>query len=408
MGKYYKYKNLEENRFQEFDKSDILSGPLHIAIDITNKCNAKCLHCFNRSGNGLLRNEISDREMLEIFKEIAVIKPFSTCFCGGEPMMKYDLVLRATEVLKNGGVPNIAMVTNGWFLTKDRVISLRNAGLTHIQLSLDGKDAKTHERMRGINGIYEKVLDALNFIDDAGISSAVAFSPTQFNIKQFPEVVELLQKFENLREIKVQPLMPLGKAVEGKSELFASEIIKVRGVEKMYKGHDIKRINDFEIYRCSEGDLKLIYKILNDQDTILDMRDYNTPEELYNAISIRAKVFMYVEDYYLLRKEDEIYGVISIVNGKVYINQTSFIGKIVLTKSFNQQVLKDFIGSVLINYKNEVKKDSKKIRISFENKDTEIYKELIQSLIELSFIKVAELKDELTIGQDVLIYDYFY
>ena len=170
------------------------------------------------------------------------------------------------------------------------------------------------------------------------------------------------------------------------------EIIKVRGVEKMYKGHDIKRINDFEIYRCSEGDLKLIYKILNDQDTILDMRDYNTPEELYNAISIRAKVFMYVEDYYLLRKEDEIYGVISIVNGKV----------------FNQQVLKDFIGSVLINYKNEVKKDSKKIRISFENKDTEIYKELIQSLIELSFIKVAELKDELTIGQDVLIYDYFY
>ena len=41
-------------------------------------------------------------------------------------------------------------------------------------------------------------------------------------------------------------------------------------------------------------------------------------------------------------------------------------------------------------------------------KDTEIYKELIQSLIELSFIKVAELKDELTIGQDVLIYDYFY
>lgn len=62
----------------------------------------------------------------------------------------------------------------------------------------------------------------------------------------------------------------------------------------------------------------------------------------------------------------------------------------------------------IINYKNEVKKDSKKIRISFENKDTEIYKELIQSLIELSFIKVAELKDELTIGQDVLIYDYFY
>ena len=76
------------------------------------------------------------------------------------------------------------------------------------------------------------------------------------------------------------------------------------------------------------------------------------PLRIAHVMMIRLS---HVEDYYLLRKEDEIYGVISIVNGKVYINQTSFIGKIVLTKSFNQQVLKDFIGSVLINYKNEVR-----------------------------------------------------
>ena len=64
--------------------------------------------------------------------------------------------------------------------------------------------------------------------------------------------------------------------------------------------------------------------------------------------------------------------------------------------------------NIQINYKKEVKKDSKKIRISFENKGQKMYKELIQSLKELSFVKVAELKDELTIGQDVIIYDYFY
>lgn len=139
-------------------------------------------------------------------------------------------------------------------------------------------------------------------------------------------------------------------------------------------------------------------------DMLIDIK--NVEEVIKYAITIAGVgiISLFLSYIYNLK----IMKVISIVNGKVYINQTSFIGKIVLTKSFNQQVLKDFIGSVLINYKNEVKKDSKKIRISFENKDTEIYKELIQSLIELSFIKVAELKDELTIGQDVLIYDYFY
>ena len=84
------------------------------------------------------------------------------------------------------------------------------------------------------------------------------------------------------------------------------------------------------------------------------------------------------------------------------------IGKIVILKELEQQILKEFICNVLINYKKEVKKDSKKIRISFENKGQKMYKELIQSLKELSFVKVAELKDELTIGQDVIIYDYFY
>ena len=105
-----------------------------------------------------------------------------------------------------------------------------------------------------------------------------------------------------------------------------------------------------------------------------------------------------MEDFYYTTKEE---------NQAEFVEKHSrFIGYCKPISTEQEAI--DFIGSVIINYKNEVKKDSKKIRISFENKDTEIYKELIQSLIELSFIKVAELKDELTIGQDVLIYDYFY
>lgn len=237
--------------------------------------------------------------------------------------------------------------------------------------------------------INEQGRQILEFIDNRRTVKEII----DLMIQKYPEVGE------NIIENDVYSFLYEGER---------REIIKVKGVEEMYKGHSIKRINDFDVYRCNEGDLKLIYKVLNNQETIMDIKDYNTPEELYNAISIRAKVFMYMEDYYLLRGGEEIYGIISIVNGKAYINQTSFIGKIVILKELEQQILKEFICNVLINYKKEVKKDSKKIRISFENKGQKMYKELIQSLKELSFVKVAELKDELTIGQDVIIYDYFY
>ena len=237
--------------------------------------------------------------------------------------------------------------------------------------------------------INEQGRQILEFIDNRRTVKEII----DLMIQKYPEVGE------NIIENDVYSFLYEGER---------REIIKVKGVEEMYKGHSIKRINDFDVYRCNEGDLKLIYKVLNNQETIMDIKDYNTPEELYNAISIRAKVFTYMEDYYLLRRGEEIYGIISIVNGKAYINQTSFIGKIVILKELEQQILKEFICNVLINYKKEVKKDSKKIRISFENKGQKMYKELIQSLKELSFVKVAELKDELTIGQDVIIYDYFY
>lgn len=237
--------------------------------------------------------------------------------------------------------------------------------------------------------INEQGRQILEFIDNRRTVKEII----DLMIQKYPEVGE------NIIENDVYSFLYEGER---------REIIKVKGVEEMYKGHSIKRINDFDVYRCNEGDLKLIYKVLNNQETIMDIKDYNTPEELYNAISIRAKVFMYMEDYYLLRRGEKIYGIISIVNGKAYINQTSFIGKIVILKELEQQILKEFICNVLINYKKEVKKDSKKIRISFENKGQKMYKELIQSLKELSFVKVAELKDELTIGQDVIIYDYFY
>lgn len=237
--------------------------------------------------------------------------------------------------------------------------------------------------------INEQGRQILEFIDNRRTVKEII----DLMIQKYPEVGE------NIIENDVYSFLYEGER---------REIIKVKGVEEMYKGHSIKRINDFDVYRCNEGDLKLIYKVLNNQETIMDIKDYNTHEELYNAISIRAKVFMYMEDYYLLRRGEEIYGIISIVNGKAYINQTSFIGKIVILKELEQQILKEFICNVLINYKKEVKKDSKKIRISFENKGQKMYKELIQSLKELSFVKVAELKDELTIGQDVIIYDYFY
>lgn len=53
------------NRF-----THILRAPHQVSFDITNKCNLRCLHCFNSSGeNDVVKNELSDEEVLSSYYE---------------------------------------------------------------------------------------------------------------------------------------------------------------------------------------------------------------------------------------------------------------------------------------------------------------------------------------------------
>ena len=73
---------------------DSVTGPLHLALDITNKCNYRCLHCYNASGeNCVVDNELTDEEVLELINQISKIKPHTFCFCGGEPLLRKDLIV---------------------------------------------------------------------------------------------------------------------------------------------------------------------------------------------------------------------------------------------------------------------------------------------------------------------------
>ena len=61
---------------------DLIVGPHQISFDITNKCNLRCLHCYNSSGENLAsQNELTDQEVLDFIDEFKSIKLLNFCFC---------------------------------------------------------------------------------------------------------------------------------------------------------------------------------------------------------------------------------------------------------------------------------------------------------------------------------------
>ena len=98
----YEYKNLK--------------GPLFLSVDVTNRCNFHCKHCFNNSGDNATHNnfadEMTDAELIALASQILEVKPYSVCICGGEPLLRFNILGEFISILTSQNI-QVSMVSNG-------------------------------------------------------------------------------------------------------------------------------------------------------------------------------------------------------------------------------------------------------------------------------------------------------
>ncbi len=203
------------------DKSYIIRS---VAIDVTNNCNLRCLHCYNFSGEHENReNEMSYEELLKIFKEVCNYQPDSICICGGEPLIKVNLVYRICDLVKKIN-PNIAlnMVSNGFLLNDEIANNLKEKGLDTLQISLDGLSASSHNWIRNNKYAYEKAICAINTAIKAGLTVNVACCPTKVNFEEISGLIQECKKM-GVSMVRFQPLMIMGRGTELKKYALSDE-----------------------------------------------------------------------------------------------------------------------------------------------------------------------------------------
>jgi molybdenum cofactor biosynthesis enzyme MoaA len=105
----------------------------YLRISLTEKCNLRCHYCMPAEGVALSPNQVTADEVLRlahIFKALGVSKVKLT---GGEPTVRTD-ILSIVERLKPL-FSEIGITTNGTM--KRKLLQLGEAGLTHVNISLD-------------------------------------------------------------------------------------------------------------------------------------------------------------------------------------------------------------------------------------------------------------------------------
>lgn len=185
-----------------------IDKPSSVSFTITNRCNLKCIHCFNRSGDGLYE-ELDDSKLMEIAYQIAELQPMVVCLCGGEPLIRGKVVFDIIKVLnKSCGAVNI--VSNGYAVDKKIVANLYESGIYLIQFSLDGYSSIQHDNFRAKLGSFQKVTAAIRLAKEVGLKVAVSCVPNRLNANNIDDIVELCSRLK-VDSFRVMPFIPMGR-----------------------------------------------------------------------------------------------------------------------------------------------------------------------------------------------------
>ena len=179
-----------------------------VFYEITNNCNLSCQHCYNKSGNPGTR-ELTDSQAREMIHEIVKIKPAVFCFCGGEPLLRSELLMELSSLLSHNEILP-TLVSNGYLLNAQAAQKIRESGFGLVQLSLDGGKG-SHNRLRQNEQSFDKVIMALKHLRDHQVNTMIAFSPTSWNLGDLGKVIKIAEHY-GVRAIRVQKMMPTGRA----------------------------------------------------------------------------------------------------------------------------------------------------------------------------------------------------
>jgi MoaA/NifB/PqqE/SkfB family radical SAM enzyme len=128
--------------------------PLMIDVELTNKCNMKCMFCFNSMQSREI-GFMSEETYLSMLEEVMPGKIPLRFIRWGENLIHKDAT-RYMRMAKERGLL-VHLTTNGSILTEGIIKELIDMKLDSIKISFQGANEKNYEAMRN-NKMYQKVI----------------------------------------------------------------------------------------------------------------------------------------------------------------------------------------------------------------------------------------------------------
>src|SRR5947207_3248315 len=142
------------NRPVALSGSAIVHAPLGLLAELTHRCPLGCPYCSNPLALDPRDDELDTATWLRVFREAAGLGVLQVHLSGGEPGARRDLVDITAGAHVAGLYTNL--ITSAVGITDKTLRALSEAGLDHVQISIQDSDAASADHIAGYDGAFAR------------------------------------------------------------------------------------------------------------------------------------------------------------------------------------------------------------------------------------------------------------
>ncbi len=158
--------------------------PIKGQIELTFRCNLKCVHCYVAEDK--TKKELTFSEITDILDQIHQQGCLWLFFTGGEPLIRSDFLEIYRYAKRKGFL--ISILTNGTLMTPEIVDYLSEEFPFSIELTLNGVTQKTYESISQVPSSFRKAMEAIKMILDKKLPLKIKTKATCRNYHELDKI----------------------------------------------------------------------------------------------------------------------------------------------------------------------------------------------------------------------------
>ncbi|HUK87208.1 MAG TPA: radical SAM protein [Terriglobales bacterium] len=166
-----------------------LGVPLAVQLDLTYRCNERCIHCYlDHDDHG----EMTTAEVKRVLEEMAEAGVFILTISGGEIMMRRDFF----EILEHARrlMFCVKLKTNAVMIHEREAARIRDLGVESVQVSIYSHRPEVHDAITLLPGSLKRSLDAIRFLKSQGLKVIMANVLMTQNMRDYQGVRALAEE----------------------------------------------------------------------------------------------------------------------------------------------------------------------------------------------------------------------